>query len=76
VPEVWQLAADTLTFYVLDDKGTYRSVPNSRSFPLVTPADLTGFLQQARQAGDENVVTQQFRDWIRLRRTASPPPSP
>jgi Uma2 family endonuclease len=76
VPEVWQLDADTLTFHVLDEKGTYQSVPNSRSFPLVTPADLMRFLQQARQAGDENAVVRQFREWIRQRRAEATPPNP
>jgi hypothetical protein len=38
---------------------------------LVAPADLLGFLQQARQAGDENAVIRQFRDWIRQRRAAA-----
>jgi hypothetical protein len=75
VPEVWQLDADTLTFYVLDEKGNYRSVPNSRSFPLVAPADLMRFLQPARQAGDQNVMVRQFREWIRQRRAEASPPN-
>lgn len=70
VPEVWRLEGDTLTFYALRADGTYETVAASRSFPLVTPADLLGFLQQARQAGDENAVVRQFRDWIRRRRAA------
>jgi Uma2 family endonuclease len=74
VPEVWRLDGDTLTFHVLGKDGAYAGAAASRSFPLVTPADLFGFLQQARQAGDENAVMRQFRDWIRQRRggTATP----
>jgi Uma2 family endonuclease len=75
VPEVWRLDGDTLTFHVLGADGTYTSATVSRSFPLVTPADLMVFLQQARQAGDENLVMRQFRDWIRQRRAASSVPS-
>jgi Uma2 family endonuclease len=71
VPEVWRLDGDTLTFHVLGAKSAYTSAAASRSFPLVTPADLLGFLQQARQAGDENAVIRQFRDWIRQRRAGA-----
>ena len=46
----------------------------SRLFPLVAPADLLGFLRQARKAGNENPVVRQFRDWIRQRRAASGAP--
>src|SRR5262249_28452930 len=74
VPEVWRLEGDVLTFHVLGPDGTYSSANSSRSFPLVTPADLLGFLQQARQAGDENLVIRQFRDWIRQRRAGTIPP--
>jgi Uma2 family endonuclease len=78
VPEVWRLDGDVLTFYVLDAAGAYRTSAASRSFPLVAPADLLGFLQQARQAADENLVVRQFRDWIRAHRQVAgqPPASP
>jgi Uma2 family endonuclease len=76
VPEVWRLDGKTLTFYALDQKGAYQSVSASRSFPLVTPADLLGFLQQAGQAGDENPVLRQFRAWVRQRHAAPPPANP
>jgi Uma2 family endonuclease len=68
VPEVWRLDGDVLTFHVLGEDGTYRAADRSRAFPEITPADLVGFLQRARQAGDENVV-RQFRKWIRRRST-------
>jgi Uma2 family endonuclease len=78
VPEVWRLDGDTLTFYVLGGGPAYQSAATSRSFPLVTPADLVGFLQLAHQADDLNQVTGQFRAWIRQRRAAAgaPPTSP
>jgi Uma2 family endonuclease len=65
VPEVWRLDGDTLTFHILGPDGTYTAADRSRAFPQVAPADLLRFLQQARQAGDENVVMRQFRKWIR-----------
>jgi Uma2 family endonuclease len=72
VPEVWRLDGDVLTFHVLGADGAYQSAAASAIFPLVTPADLLIFIQQARQAGDENVVTRRFREWIR-QRLANPP---
>jgi len=65
VPEVWWLKGDVLTFHVLGADGTYTSADHSRSFPQVTPADLLRFLNEARQAGDENPVIRAFRKWIR-----------
>lgn len=65
VPEVWRLEGDGLIFYLLGPDGQYSSGQASRSFPLVTPADLMRFLQLARQAGDDNAVIRQFRDWVR-----------
>jgi Uma2 family endonuclease len=74
VPEVWRLEGDQLTFHVLGPDGKYALAPVSRSFPLVTPADLLGFIQQARQAGDQNPIMLQFRAWVRQRRPAGPLP--
>jgi hypothetical protein len=70
VPEVWRLDGDTLTFHVLGADSTYTTAAASRSFPLVTPADLLPFPQLARQASDENDVIRQFRDWVRQCRAA------
>ncbi len=72
VPEVWRLEGDVLTFHVLGEDNTYRSADRSLSFPRVAPSDLLPFVQQARQASDQNTITHQFRDWIRQRRAASP----
>ncbi len=70
VPEVWRLVDDTLTFLVLAPNGEYQQAAFSRSFPMVTPADLLGFLQQAREATDQNAVVREFRVWIRQRLAA------
>lgn len=50
-------------------------LPVSRSFPLVAPADLLPFVQQARQAGDENTVIRQFRAWVRQRHSSGGAPA-
>jgi Uma2 family endonuclease len=76
VPEVWRLEGDTLTFYVLGEDGRYATVAASRSFPLLAPADLLPFVQQARQAGNQNAILAQFREWVRRRQAASPPGNP
>jgi len=65
VPEVWRLQGDTLSFDLLGLDGKYGSVAHSRTFPQVTPADLSSFLLEGRKAGDENIVIRQFREWIR-----------
>jgi Uma2 family endonuclease len=72
VPEVWQLKGDTLTFHVLNSAGHYEEAGASRSFPLVTPAGLLGFLQRVRQAGDVNPIVRDFRAWIRQRAGQAP----
>ncbi|MCI0463628.1 MAG: Uma2 family endonuclease [Gemmataceae bacterium] len=74
VPEVWRLEGDTLTFHVLQPDGNYRTSATSQSFPQITPADLLSYLQQARQAADENAVVRQFRDWLRRRASAGGQP--
>lgn len=67
VPEVWRLTGDTLRFHVLGTGGAYKTAKRSQAFPQVAPAHLLSFLQLARQAGNENVVIRQFREWIRQR---------
>ena len=75
VPEVWRVEGDLITFDFLDADGVYRSLDRSRWFPILAPADLLRFLALARRAGDENVVVQQFRDWVR-QQIGTPPPAP
>lgn len=76
VPEVWRLEKNDLRFYSLnaDGKG-YTEVTASRNFPLVAPADLLPFIQQARSTLNENVVIADFRTWF-WQRIANPPPPP
>ena len=65
VPELWRVESDEVNFYVLQRNGKYVTAGKSKSFPLLTPEDLLNFLQQAREAVDQNVVTRRFRTWIR-----------
>ncbi len=68
VPEVWWVKDDRLTIYVLRDDGEFRVSTTSRSFPIVTSADLLPFLHQGRDATDPLAVIRRFRLWIRKRR--------
>jgi Uma2 family endonuclease len=76
VPEVWRLEGDALTFHVLGPDGQYVSAAHSRSFPLVTPADLLSFVQEARQVADFNQVLNHFREWIRQKLNSTNKPNP
>jgi Uma2 family endonuclease len=65
VPEIWRLDGDVLKFFVLGNDGLYADAARSRSFPMVTPADLLRFLRKARRAGDDIPVLRSFRAWVR-----------
>ncbi len=71
VPEVWRLDVPGLTFYVLQADGQYATSSNSRSFPLVSAADLTGFLALLGRE-EENEILRQFRAWVRQRHGTPP----
>lgn len=73
VSEVWRIEGPSLTFFGRSGK-EFSGIETSRSFPLVTAADLLPFLDQCRSVGDQSVVTRDFRAWIRARRGS--PPSP
>lgn len=76
VPEVWRLEGEVLQFYLLGADGRHAPADHSRAFPFLSPADVLRFLDQARQAGDENPVIRDFRNWVRQQGTSgqsSPP---
>jgi Uma2 family endonuclease len=75
VPEVWHVAGDVLTFYLLQPTNVYSEGTHSLAFPFLTPADLLPFLQQARQGtgGDDNAIIRSFRAWLQPHK---PPVSP
>jgi Uma2 family endonuclease len=68
VPEVWRLKRDVLHFLVLGKDGTYSKATHSRSLPLLTPDDLMQFLQEGRQAANQNEVVSEFRERLKKRR--------
>lgn len=72
VSEVWRLDGDELHFYHLGVNKKYAAVATSPTFPGVAPSDLMGFVKQARTVVDQNVVSKDFRTWLR-QRTAYPP---
>jgi Uma2 family endonuclease len=77
VPEVWRVENQTLSFHSLGPNRKYSVISHSLSFPLVTPADLMGFLA-LRANQDENSVVRQFRAWLhqRMGSSGTPPPTP
>jgi Uma2 family endonuclease len=66
VPEIWRLTeSDTLTFHVLDEDGNYQVVEASLSIPLLTQGKVKEFLQLAREAKDQNTVSNLVIEWVR-----------
>ncbi len=72
VPEVWRFDGSTLTFQILQANGCYVESPTSRSFPFLTPTDLTTHLVLAATT-EENAVVRQFRDWVRQKIASATP---
>jgi Uma2 family endonuclease len=73
VPEVWRMEGGQLTFQVLAT-GQYSTASHSRTFPMITPADLMSFLAMLNGQDEMNVLLQ-FRAWFR-QRAAAPPQAP
>jgi Uma2 family endonuclease len=78
IREIWCLHNDILTFHVFDTPtGTYQVQTHSLAFPMISSADLAGFLAQVGQV-DDTTLGLQFRAWLRQRlgrASAGPPPS-
>lgn len=71
VPEVWRVDKQMLTFQALAaNRKKYAPISHSRSFPLVTPADLMVFWGMCATQ-EENSVIRQFRAWIQQRQAGS-----
>jgi Uma2 family endonuclease len=64
VPEVWRFDGRTMTFNELQANGKYAPISRSNAFPIVTSADLQGFLALIGQL-DETTLIRQFREWVR-----------
>jgi Uma2 family endonuclease len=69
VPEVWRFDGETLRFFRLTRKRTYRSIAWSGHFPRISSAELTGFLHRA-VGQDSNVWKRSLRAWVRKRASA------
>jgi Uma2 family endonuclease len=78
VTELWRLDGDELRFHQLGANKKYAEVPTSPTFAGIAPADLMGFIRQARVAADQTVASKAFRAWARQRVAAQnqPPPPP
>jgi len=71
VPEVWQSRPDALLFLGLVGNG-YVEIDRSRSFPLVTPADLFPFVLRARTEPNQLVFYDEVLEWARERAQSNP----
>jgi Uma2 family endonuclease len=76
VREIWRHHNDILTFHVLDTvTGTYQVHTHSLAFPMISSADLAGFLAQLGQV-DDTTLGLQFRAWLRQRLAGASPSPP
>lgn len=66
VPEIWRHDGTTLQFFCLRDD-QYTQTPESRLFPLLPAAVLTGFVQQGIEQGIIPMM-RAFRAWVRAQR--------
>ena len=75
VREVWRMTDQRLAFHVRDANGHYQVQTHSLSFPLISSADLAGFLAQIGQVND-TALGLQFRAWLRQRLANQSTPQP
>jgi Uma2 family endonuclease len=64
IPEIWRFDGRTLSFHVLNSGGVYQTVPSSRLFPFVKPADLLRILRRRKAVGSVEAL-EEFRHWVR-----------
>ncbi len=64
VPEVWCFDGQQLTFSMLQPDRSYATSANSRAFPALSVADVSGFLARRAQI-DETTLMREFRAWAR-----------
>lgn len=63
IPEVWRCDGKDLDFFVLD-KGKYKKVEESQTFPGCRAAEILPFLSLLHQE-DQTSIVRQFRAWVR-----------
>lgn len=64
VPEVWRYQDGVLEVRARRPDGAYDLVPESPTFPGISPADLVTWIDRAIDM-DDNELTDQFRAWVR-----------
>lgn len=71
VREVWRLKGPSISFFRLSPQGKYLPLARSKSFPILTSADLTRFIAQRKTDGEIEVM-RRFQEWVRQRIGAKP----
>ncbi len=71
IPEVWRQRGDGLTFLGLVGK-RYVEIERSRSFPLLSAADLLAFLCRAWAGGNHLALYDEVQAWARERARTAP----
>lgn len=66
VPEVWRFDGTSLTVYLLQESGSYKTSATSGVFPFLPMQELVRFLKM-RTEMDDNSVVRAFRAWVRER---------
>jgi Uma2 family endonuclease len=66
VPELWRFDGESLRFFRLTSKRTYRQTNHSNHFPNIASTDLADFLHLA-VGQDGNAWKRRFRGWVRER---------
>ena len=64
VPEIWRHDGHALGFHRLGKGGAYRKISRSRELQLVTPRDISKFLNRAGRI-DETSLVRSFVEWVR-----------
>ncbi len=63
VPEVWRYDARAITIYRLEGE-RYQACDRSPTFPQITPAEITRFLELRKTMGETSLI-RSFRKWVR-----------
>jgi Uma2 family endonuclease len=63
VPEVWRYDARAITIYRLEGE-RYQACDRSPTFPQITPAEITRFLELRKTIGETSMI-RSFRNWVR-----------
>jgi Uma2 family endonuclease len=67
VPELWRFDGESLSIFILNEKGRYEEIEHSPTFPFLKPQHILRFLHM-RSTHDENAIVRAFRSWVRRQR--------